>query len=509
MNQISNTGIDSFLDTIKKDTDNLDTIRNDPKLAIPYFMVDDENPSLRIVNAPFHNEMQDHITENRLNFVVCPRGHAKTSQVTIGRVLYEIGQNPNIRIAIFTEEKGAAKERIDSIKKYITESERYQRLFPHIKPSKTNWSAFSITIERDSFAKDPTVSAIGAYSATTGARKDLIICDDICCEEALRSEKARESIKTIFKNTIVNLLTPKGKLIYIATPFHFDDLTMELMRNAHLRGFAPFIRTIDHNFTPIWKEKFSRQQLIELRNIIESGAFSRGYHCEPLADEESTFSIAKIKSSMRMLPDEDTDIAKHIGVGNNWIKVMGVDPAISKSVRADYTVITVLGIHPEKYYKVPLEIVRAKLDSTETGAKIIELQDKWNCQGIRVENAFYQKSLTQWTQVLSPKPLPFSNIEGKVQQKYARFQQLAVEVKNDGFMFYCHKNPIPEYVFDGKENEKCTCGHCSLISEMATHPLCKHDDCPDSLQLASSLANELINPSNQGGFDVWRRKKRR
>lgn len=492
------------LSKVSKKRENLDKIRADNKLAIPYFLRSNEPPYNFVVNSKLHNEIQDFIRKHKLCVIVVPREHAKTEQIAIGSVLCEIGRNPNIRIKMFCEKEDGATDRVISIKRYIETSEEYRKLFPSIKPSAYDWKNKSITVDRPSFSKDSTLEAIGVFAASTGARADLIIGDDLCGESSLAYQEKRQAVKRIFRNTIMNLLSPDGRMIYIATPFHYDDLTMELIKNHKDMGFALFMRKIDEKLTPIWPEKWTKKALIARRKAIGHAAFSRGFHCEPLAEEDAIFDrndlgkhIFSLSCSAQALTPE---IIKEERVDRTWVKVMGVDPAISQSSRADYTVIFVVGIHPEKKYKVPLEIVRAKLSSVETAKTIIEMQHKWNCTGIRCENISYQRSLEEWIREVSKAPMPITNQGNKFAKKIFRARALSVEISSGSWKIYGHQNPLDD------NNDPCSCGFCNFILEMAycsDPPSWKHDDTWDAAQNAGDLANEYIYVENQGSFEIW------
>jgi len=489
---ISGTYAIDALHQFNRNSKDLDIIRNDPKLAIPFFLTEEGSAEKYIVNAPFHNELQDHITANQHSLAVVPRDHGKSHQIVIGKTCYEIGRNPNIRIIVACEKAEHAEKRLEPIKNIIVNSERYHLLFPHVKPSQHDWKSSSFTVEREGLSSTlSTVTAIGAYSAITGMHGDLVICDDISGETAARKQSDRESIKEIFRKTIMLFPGPEGRVIYIATPYHFDDLTMELMRESKKEGgFALFYRAIPDDLTPLWAAKWSTDAMKKRRAIIGQRSFDTAFHLKPQSEKDALFNKATIRSSIKV----KCSPYDYEGDEKDWMIVMGVDPAISESVRADYTVLFVAAYNPKTKHKFNLEIIRERMPSTDTAYKIIDLQRKYKCKEIEVEKVGYQKSLAQWTRVTADFPLPIREIESR-DPKLARGDTLKVEIDNGTWVFYNHQDPYSE------DADPCECSGCMFIREMVEAPNARHDDTWDACSMASMGLNRFIYQTS-GGFEV-------
>jgi len=471
---------DLFFENVQNEASNLKDIISSPARSIERFMVNLDVPGdVLIKNAPFHNEAHEFITNNLLSVIVVPRDHGKTEQFAIGRPLWEIAQNLNIRGKLFSEALELGKTRLLSIKEHIEKNKRYQELFPHVKPSKQLWQSERITVERDTHSKDSTMAALGAYTAITGERADLIVCDDICGMTSMLYPTERLKVKEIFKNNIMNILSPAGRLIYIATPWHFDDLTMELMNGSPGNGFAVYFRAIDRELTPLWMDKYDTEALEKKRNEITEGPFTRGFHCEPLAGEEAIFDRDAIRACIRV---GKIDIE---GVDNSWLKVLAIDPAISKQSWSDFTCLFALSIRPSDRMRIPLEIVRKKLSATETANEIIRMNHYHHFDVIIVENAGYQTALREVVDIVSKEKLPIET-PPTTQQKHTRANILSVQIKNKNWIIYNHQDPL------SSNSESCNCGTCMFVVEMANCPASKHDDTWDAASLADIGANRLL-----------------
>ena len=237
MNQSENIQ-DSILKDINKRANEEERIRNDSALAIPKFLRNLDvktSPKPLIEMAQLHIDMHRHIDENQFSVIVLGRGFAKTQQISVGRNLAEIGQDPDIRIKLGSESLSVACERLVAVRDHIKYNREYQKIYPNILPSDNNWGSESFTVRRKISTTDPTMSAFGSQTGITGGRPDRLVYDDFCGERVSRERMARETAKKIFW-TSLNLLADDGKLIYIGTPFHFDDLTKNLMDGAPQNG---------------------------------------------------------------------------------------------------------------------------------------------------------------------------------------------------------------------------------------------------------------------------------
>jgi phage terminase large subunit-like protein len=465
ISNLSNIFIPSLFEGFKtQDELSLDIIK-----SIPSFLTDNVTGNL-VKLADIHREWHRHIDQNKMSLIIAPRDHGKSEQIAIGRVLCEIGKNPYARVKLFSGSQSEANKRVQAIKKYISNSENYQTAYPHIKPDKNGlWTQSAIKIQSDRISKEPTLEAYGSKSTVTGDRADLIICDDIVTEDAISSAAYREDIKEKFYNDIINLLEPNGKLIYICTLWHHDDLSCELMRNRDSNGFALLFQAIPENMEPIWGEKWTKEALEE-RRAIQPRAFDRGFRNIPISDEEALFPRDLVGQCIKV---------GNVPRDNKWKIYIGVDLAISKEDTADYTIIFVLAID-ENGKKIPLEIIRRRMGSPETAKMLIEMDKKYNPNMIFVENNAYQDSLIQWIKETSEKPLPIQGfMTGK--QKYDEFIGL------------------PSLAAESLSESACTCGFCTFVDELTTFPVGKHDD----TIMAAWFAREAAREDARGGVDYW------
>lgn len=273
--------------------------------------------------AAVHADLQQFLSAHRRALVELPRDHGKSYQVC-ARVLWELSRAPGLRVKVVCATEAVAAERSRFLRDAIVLSPELRR---HGRLSAGHpWAVHGFTVDRDSQAVGPSVAAFGVGAGTTGARADLLICDDIVDVRAMHSRAARDRTADYFTNNLMNLLEPDGRFWGLCTPWHRDDL------NARLKAtgtYPLFRRAIGPDFEPVWPEKWPRERLIERRAEVGAASFARGYRLLPAAEEDAAIRPEWVRFWIEPAACERC--------------VLSVDPAVSASARADRSALVVLG----------------------------------------------------------------------------------------------------------------------------------------------------------------------
>lgn len=171
--------------------------------------------------------------------ILASREHSKTQLAAIGQSLYEIGANPNVRIALISDvyEKSQARTRV--LKSYIETDPDFKAEFPGVQiASKKGDEEF--TVVRDRILKEPTVKSTYAGAPISGGRFDVIILDDIANLLAnSQTPEARKKLRRWLYRDVMNSIARGGKIIILGTPQHLDDLhaTVEVDARFHVAKY--------------------------------------------------------------------------------------------------------------------------------------------------------------------------------------------------------------------------------------------------------------------------------
>jgi len=351
-----------------------------------------------ITQGDLHKQWHAHIQSTDRALIIGPREHGKTEQIAIGYVMWRLGRRQNLRIKIVCQDDGTATKRLSAIKLHIEHNPLVHDVFPNLRASRTvdNWAKGSITVERSGQDKDPSVEALGILSTGTGGRVDLFIFDDVVdFRNAIALPAFRPMIIEVFKNVWVNLMAKDSEAVYIATPWHRDDLTADLEAG----GNWDVLKTpIDEEYTPIWPEQWSLERLKRRHREIGNRAYNRGFKLIAQTDEDREF------------PEFDSCVHPEFGLDEipaEWKRVAGVDLGHSKRKRRmkqgraegrikPRSVIFVLAVDPDTNYRWPVEIRAGWWTGPATAQNILEV-NKWHVVDIWiVENNSYQETLHDW-----------------------------------------------------------------------------------------------------------------
>lgn len=146
-----------------------------------------------------------------------------TQQVSVGRSLFEIGKDVNIRILIFFSSMTAtAKDVVRHIKHYIEDSVEYKKVFPHVVPG-AKWTETEILVKREYQSVTPTVRIAGTGSTIDGSRYDLIIGDDFISQQNALTEGEREATYKWVVSVPLSRMSRACRVILVGNAWHRED----------------------------------------------------------------------------------------------------------------------------------------------------------------------------------------------------------------------------------------------------------------------------------------------
>jgi len=406
-------------------------------------------------NEPFHNEIDGALSneEYRKIAISFARGHGKSSHLSIMFPLWLLAKNHNLRILLISAASSISESFLSEIMGHIEKNELYKAFAKYCDPTHQgikpqlrtirkatqDWSGKSITINREDLnLKDPTIHALGVFGAILSKRADVIICDDIVNQENSATEDQRKKVIDWIYTTIMPVLVPGGRFLYLGNTWHQDDLVAKLLKDPlfDFRKKMPAIvhesnhlelwnewtqinldesmtteqrkekseqyyqqnkKLMDEGLQILWPSRFSYKELFLMR-ISNSYAFARMYQCDPSDRPDQKFKEEWIeraikKGELLKLQDEsrqefDTEITTE-----------GLDLAISLNDNADDT--CKLTLDRVKYgnelYKtgdyIIRQIKRGKMTPNETRMMVKIDNGIIRPAGIRVESVAYQESM--------------------------------------------------------------------------------------------------------------------
>ena len=453
------------------------------------------------IHRSWHNHAAYCWERNIHPLILAPWGHGKTVGMVVGGCLYDLGENPSHRIKIVCNSDENAKARVKSVSRYIEHDEDFKKLYPNCVPDKNNeaWTSHEIFVRRERRVRsiDPSLQAKGIFSTGIGGRADLLIFDDpVDRRNSIDFPEMRRRLPEVYFDTWMSRLEPGGRIVYIATIWHIEDLTHLLMGES---GYCTLKQSVSDDFThiktelinfpddehplfeayerkkdprtastyvvlPLWKEKWSKEELIKRCGTTPTSqrSFERGFRQKPFTSTELMFPSVEncIKYGIHV---------KDIYTGTkDWGTFVGVD--LSGKKRPGNVLFT-LGYNWRTGKKVPLDIRYGKWTSPEVARQLSLVNRDYEPIMIVVENNGIQESIIQWIQMYGSeyiywdRVVPYTTL-GEIKRSEVGLPSLEVEFSNHSWDIY----------YESKHGLECRCGQCLWIEEMRTYPFGKSED---------------------------------
>ncbi len=178
-------------------------------------------------------------------------------------------RNPDLRLLVVSAEQSLATRMTRNIRRIIERHPLVRKLLPG---RLTSWAADHLTVERNVDHRDPSVMARGITANITGARADVIVCDDVevprNCDTPAKRADLRERL-----NELSFVLSPGGTMLYIGTPHHYHSIYGDKAMPEYgeerpfLAGFERLVLPIlDEQGRSRWPERFPNEEIERIRS---------------------------------------------------------------------------------------------------------------------------------------------------------------------------------------------------------------------------------------------------
>lgn len=442
--------------------------------------------------------------------IAAPRGHAKSTNLTFKDTVHAIVYKYKHYPILLSDSSDQAESFLDNIRVELEENEAIIEDFGDLRGKV--WSTGVIIT-----STDIKVEAIGSGKKIRGRkhrnwRPDLLVLDDIENDENVRTPEQRNKLDNWFKKAVSKAGDDYTDIVYIGTLLHYDSLLAKVLKNPGYRcvkykavlSFATnkelweqweniYIDLSNENHEQdalkffednrdemlagsevLWESKNSYYDLMKMKVDDGDSAFNSELQNEPINPEDCLFN----EEWFDYYNDAEIDFA------NPAFKFFGfVDPSLGKSKKSDPSAIITLAkdINTGYMYVVDADITRRHPDAIISD--VIE-KEKWlrrtykrGYTELGAETNQFQWFLKEQLAKESAKQGLYLPIKEVLQtsDKVMRIQTLQPDVKN-------------KYI---KFNKR----HKTLLDQLKYFPMADHDDGPDALEGARTIAkgkNRLV-----------------
>jgi hypothetical protein len=307
------------------------------------FVLRDEERGTPVEQGAMHLEMQDAYEESRFVIVLAHPESGKTQQFGVGRTLFDLGRNPDLRCVYLNNTQDGGKKTLTSTKKYLERSEELRAVFPHLKPGGL-WREDAITVERRTFSKDPSIYCLGFHGNILGARIDRAVVDDLLDYENTKTDSGRKDASSWFKRTFLTRLSVDARLAFLTNAWHEEDLAHELENEGWRILRYP---VLDSAGRSTWPSQWPLARIAEVRRRLGELEFARMFLCKPRDPGAEVFGMESITKALQR--GVGYGLLKHLDPDDlpaGAFVVTGVDLGASKKMTGGVTAFETVLFYP-------------------------------------------------------------------------------------------------------------------------------------------------------------------
>lgn len=406
----------------------------------------DDETGEPIRQAPIHRRWAELCEKYNRLLIWSHINSGKTTQLSILRTVWELGNDPTLRFAILSNVSGIAVKIVKAIAGYIKNNAAVHKIFPHLEPDPEGpWTNTELKVRRKNNAKDPSVRAVGVHGSLTSGRVDRLVVDDILDPENTDTDANRKKVEAWYKAVAVGRLTRRAKILVVGTAYHPKDLLHVL--GAQKRWKWVRFPVINAKGVVAWPEYWPPERIAAMREELGPAEFARQLLCKARDEDEARFRKEWIDAALRrgegLLAPANPDSMPEGSFYQSKIKEMpegcatftGVDLAVKKSKKADESAFFTFIERPNGD-RLLLDVDAGKMSGPEIVQKIIAKHEAY--QSIQsVENNAAQDFILQFARDISNVPVVPHTTTAAKRDPLLGIEGFAIELSNGKWIFPC------------------------------------------------------------------------
>ena len=438
--------------------------------------------------------------------VAAPRGHAKSTNLTFKGTMHSTLYGYKHYPIIISDSSEQAEGFLDNIR---VEFEENTAILEDFGPLAGSVWRSNVLVTKTNIK----IEAIGSGKKIRGRkhrnwRPDLIILDDVENDENVRTPEQRSKLKNWFDKAVSKSGDDYTDIVYIGTLLHYDSLLAKTLtnpayRSIKYRAVIQFSQADDlwqqweSIFTDLanddreadalaffqahkaamlegtqvlWEEKLSYYDLMVMRVSEGEASFNSEEQNEPINPDDCLFMEEWFEYYNEAEINFRDPVFDFFGF---------IDPSLGKTKRSDFSAIVTLAKHRSSGY---MYVVDADIERRHPDRIIADVlaKERWlrasfghGYRKLGAETNQFQWFLKEELAKASAKAglyLPIEEVQ-QTSDKVMRIQTLQPDVKN-------------KYI---KFNRR----HKRLLEQLTQFPMGAHDDGPDALEGARSIAKRV------------------
>jgi predicted phage terminase large subunit-like protein len=396
------------------------------------------------------------------------RDHYKSTIITFALTIQDILKDPEVTVGIFSHTRPIAKAFLEQIKREFEANAYLKGLFPDVLYEKPQveapkWALDSgIIVKRKTNPKEATVEAWGLVDGQPTSRHfSHQIYDDVVTLESVNTPDQIAKTTRAWEMSLNLGSGDRTKRRYIGTRYHINDSYRVIIDRES--AIPRIHKATDNGKSPPEGKSVFLSDALLLKKRQDQGPYTFGTQMlqDPVADRAMSFKEEWLK------------YYDQLGDTTKWNKYILIDPAHSKKVAADYTVMEVIGLAPDQNYYL-IDAIRDRMNLTQRTNKLIELHHQHRPLKVGYERYGMQSDI--------------QHIQGEMERRNYRFEitELAGGVAKEDRIrklipIYEQKRFYSPKRLTFVDSEGVTRDYVQAFNsdEFLAFPVCVHDDMLD------------------------------
>lgn len=417
---------------------------------------------------PLHKPLCDLIVDPAMQrkLFLLPRGHFKTTLISICYPLWLLCNNQNYSVALCSVSASKAEENLEEIIDRA-KGDYFQAIFGPVIGHPSDWVVCrtdKVRLKRKGTATGPSIAAYGIESSEVGRHFSHMLLDDIVDQSTVNTQASRDKAWNWLGRQL-SVLNPNSIMCVIGTRWHWDDVYSRIQKELRPwdpekgKGWLVEKRKVIEDGKLIFPTRFDKEELDEIKRIQGDYIFSCFYYNEPVGEGNNPFDLRRFHWVDYKRPDETEDADDRVQTPYTHIFI---DPAASERDEACYSgIIIVDALHTRQV--VVREAILEKMHPDVLVDKIFDLVDEHDPIRVGIEEEAFQKSLIFWTRrEMLVRGKQFQVVPVRMPRnitKFARLTALQPFIHNGDILF---QRDMP--------------GKAGLLEEFETYPKGPHTD---------------------------------
>lgn len=319
--------------------------------------------------------------EDDERFFRWPRGHFKTSLVTVGKTIWDFTQQEalaggfNCLILTYKQDvTGAALMR--GFRSEFEDNPLLHFHWPEVfwrdpRRESSLWTTTSIILRQPDghAAREPSILVASLENQPTSQHYRKIVVDDAVTREVVKNEAQIQSVSTALKQTTFLGIGGVTKRVYVGTFWSQDDPWRRAERQGVFTTNPHFDCFDEHGRGVLW----SKEALAKYERDAGRFEFAAQMRGTPIKSSEMIF-LEDWFQDYGNPPDEEAE-GKNVYIFS--------DKGGSKE-HSDYSVLAAVGLGGDKQYYL-LDLRRDHWTTNEYDETLLSMMDRWSPLGVYIE----------------------------------------------------------------------------------------------------------------------------